>query len=67
MTAPSAIVVREEPAAEAPTRRVVYHKLDSGAYERKEQLWRQSIAGWHTTGTEVIATLRIDVPDEVAP
>jgi len=67
MTGPDAIVIREEPLADGSTRRTVYHKLESGAYERKDQLWRLSIEGWHTTGTEVIDELRIDIPDEVAP
>jgi len=67
MTAPNAIVVREEPLADGPTRRIVYHKRTDGRYERKDQLWRLAIEGWHTTGTEVIDELRIDIPDEVAP
>ena len=50
MTAPDAIVIREEVTA-GPTRRYVYHPLAAGGYERKTQLWRQATDGWHTTGT----------------
>ena len=59
MTHPDAIVIRER-HPEGPTRRLVYHRLATGAYERKEQLWRQSIEGWHTAGTEVIEALCVD-------
>jgi len=59
MTAPDALVIRES-VAEGPTRRYVYHRLHTGAYERKTQLWRQSIEGWHTAGTEVIEAVAID-------
>jgi hypothetical protein len=61
MTGPDAVILRER-VAEGPTRRVVYHPLETGAYERREQLWRQSIEGWHTTGTEVVESLAIDCP-----
>jgi hypothetical protein len=59
MTAPNAIIVRER-VAEGPTRRYVYHRLATGGYERKEQLWRQSIDGWHTSGTEIVTALCVD-------
>jgi len=59
MPAPHAIIVRER-RCQAPTRRYVYHALETGAYERKTQLWRASIADWHTSGTEVIDCVAID-------
>jgi len=59
MTHPNAIIVRES-VAEGPTRRYVYHRLHTGAYERKTKLWREAIAGWHTTGTEVVECVAID-------
>jgi len=59
MTHPDAIIVRER-VAEGPTRRYVYHRLATGAYERREQLWRAAKEGWHTTGTEVVEALTID-------
>jgi hypothetical protein len=62
MTHPNAIIVRER-VADGPTRRLVYHRLSTGAYERKEQLWRASIEGWHTAGTEVVETVAIDRPE----
>ena len=62
MTGPDAIVIRER-RPEAPTRRLVYHRLTTGGYDRKTQLWRQAIDGWHTTGTEVVTALRIDCPE----
>jgi len=65
MTAPDAIIVRES-VAEGPTRRYVYHRLHTGAYERKTQLWRQAIDGWHTTGTEIVEAITIDGVDASA-
>jgi len=62
MTHPNAIIVRER-VADGPTRRLVYHRLATGAYERKTQLWRASIAGWHTAGTEVVESVAIDRPE----
>jgi len=62
MTHPDAIIVRER-RCEAPTRRLVYHALETGGYERQTQLWRQSIEGWHTTGTEVVTALTVDGVD----
>jgi len=67
MTNPNAIVIREDPLADSPTRRTVYHKRTDGRYEAKQQVWRLAKDGWHTIGTEVIDELRIDVPDEAAP
>jgi len=58
MTAPDAIIVRER-RPRGPTRRVVYHPLATGGYERKEQLWRAAKDGWHTAGTEVVESLTI--------
>jgi len=52
-------VIRER-RPRGPTRRYVYHALETGGYERKTQLWRASIEGWHTAGTEVIAAVAID-------
>jgi len=65
MTHPNAIIVRES-VAEGPTRRYVYHALEPGGYERQTQLWRQSIEGWHTAGTEVIEAVAIDGVDASA-
>jgi len=62
MTHPKAIILRER-VAEGPTRRVVYHRLTTGAFERKAQLWRQAKDGWHTTGTEIVESLAIDAPE----
>jgi hypothetical protein len=62
MTHPNAIILRES-VAEGPTRRIVWHRLETGGFERKEQLWRAAIEGWHTTGTEIVETLRIDRPE----
>ena len=59
---PDAIIIRER-VADGPTRRLVYHPLTTGGYERREQLWRLSIEGWHTTGTEVVEELAIDAPE----
>ena len=59
---PDAIVIRGR-VVEGPTRRYVYHRLATGAYERKEQLWRASIDGWHTRGTEIIECVAIDCPE----
>jgi hypothetical protein len=65
MTHPDAIIVRER-RPRGPTRRYVYHRLHTGAYERKTQLWRQSIGGWHTAGTEVVEAVAIDGVDASA-
>lgn len=62
MTGPDAIILRER-VAEGPTRRIVWHPLTTGNYERREQLWRASIDGWHTTGTEIVEDLTIDTPE----
>lgn len=62
MTGPDAVILREQ-VAEGPTRRIVYHPLAAGGYERREQLWRAAVEGWHTTGTEVVAELAIDCPE----
>ena len=59
---PDAIIIRER-VADGPTRRIVYHPLTTGGYERREQLWRLSIEGWHTTGTEIVEELAIDAPE----
>lgn len=61
MTAPDAVILRER-VADGPTRRLVYHPLTSGGYERQEQLWRLAIADWHTRGTEIVKSLAIDCP-----
>jgi hypothetical protein len=59
VTHPDAIIVRER-RPRGPTRRYVYHALETGAYERQTQLWREAIEGWHTAGTEVIECVAID-------
>ena len=61
---PDAVVVRERPLEDDPTRRVVYEPREDGHFERREQLWRQSIADWHTTGTELIADVTIGRPED---
>jgi len=58
MTHPDAIIVRER-RPRGPTRRLVYHALETGGYERQTQLWRQSIEGWHTAGTEIVTALTV--------
>jgi len=62
VTHPDAIIVRES-VVEGPTRRYVYHRLHTGAYERKTQLWREAADGWHTAGTEIVAAVAIDRPE----
>ena len=62
MTGPDAIILRER-VADGPTRRIVWHPLTAGGYERREQLWRLSIEGWHTRGTEVVESVRINCPE----
>jgi len=59
VTHPDAIIIRER-RPRGPTRRYVYHALETGAYERQTQLWRQAKEGWHTAGTEVIECVAID-------
>jgi len=59
VTHPDAIIVRER-RPRGPTRRLVYHALATGGYERQTQLWRQSIEGWHTAGTEIVTALCVD-------
>lgn len=63
MTHPDAIVIREAPLADSPTRRRVYTPRSDGRYELAVELWRLSIEGWHTTGTETIDELHIDAPE----
>jgi len=58
VTHPDAIIVRER-RCEAPTRRLVYHALETGGYERQTQLWREAVDGWHTAGTEVVTALTV--------
>ncbi|RAW44069.1 hypothetical protein DQW50_16220 [Halorubrum sp. 48-1-W] len=58
-------MVRERPLEDGPTRRVVYERhAVPGHYERREQLWRQSIGDWHTVGTELVADVTIERPEE---
>jgi len=59
VTHPDAIIIRER-RPRGPTRRYVYHALETGAYERETQLWREAIEGWYTAGTEVIDAVAID-------
>jgi len=59
VTHPDAIVIRER-RPRGPTRRYVYHALETGGYERQTQLWREAADGWHTAGTEVIEALAVD-------
>jgi hypothetical protein len=56
---PESIVVTER-RTDAPTRRVVYEPRTPGGYERRAQVYRLSIEGWHTRGTEVVAEVVID-------
>jgi len=61
---PEAIVVTER-RPEAPTRRVVYERHDlPGHYERREQLWRTALGDWHTVGTELVADVTIERPED---
>ena len=62
MTGPDAIILREQVRA-GPTRRLVYHPLAAGGYERKTQLWRLAIKDWHTTGTEIVEEIVINRPE----
>jgi hypothetical protein len=59
MTHPDAIVIRER-RPRGPTRRLVYHALSTGGYERQTQLWREAADGWHTAGTEIVTALTVD-------
>jgi len=61
MTHPDATIVRER-VADGPTRRIVYAPRDAGGYLRREQLWRESLGRWHTTGTEIVTDLTIERP-----
>ena len=56
---PDAVVVRER-VVDGPTRRIVFEPRSDGRYERREQLWRQALDGWHTTGTEIVDTVAIE-------
>ena len=56
---PEAVIVRERVTG-GPTRRIVFEPRSDGRYDRREQLWREAIAGWHTTGSEVVETLAIE-------
>ena len=60
---PKAIVVRETPVGAGPTRRIVFEPRSDGHYERREQLWRETIAGWHTTGTELVSDIAVERPE----
>jgi len=59
VTGPEAVVVTER-RHDAPTRRIVYEPRDPGGYDRRAQLYRLAIEGWHTTGTEIVADVVID-------
>jgi len=52
------IIIREEPP-EGPTRRRVYEPSAVG-YTLTVELWRLSMADWHTTGTEQLESLAIE-------
>jgi len=56
---PEALILRER-VLDGPTRRIVYEPRSDGRYERREQLWRQALDGWHTTGTEIVETLAVE-------
>jgi len=56
---PEAVILRER-VLDGPTRRIVYEPRSDGRYERREQLWRQALDGWHTTGTEIVETLAVE-------
>lgn len=60
---PDAAIIREVPVGDGPTRRTVYRPRTGGRYEREEQIWRASIADWHTVGTELLDELCVDVPE----
>ena len=51
------IIVREAPP-EGPTRRRVYEPATVG-WTLTVELWRLSMADWHTTGTEQLESLAI--------
>jgi len=57
---PNAVIVREEPAAAGPTRRTVYEPRDDGRWQRRVELWRAAIDGWHTTEEGVVDRLAIE-------
>jgi hypothetical protein len=38
----------------------VYEPRAAGGYERRAQLYRLSIEGWHTTGAEIVADVVIE-------
>ena len=57
---PEAIVIRETPAGDGATRRIVYEPTALGHFERRTQLWRQSIDGWHTTSSAVVAGVTVE-------
>ena len=59
MVARNAVVVTER-RPEAPTRRIVYEPVAAGNYLRREQLWRESIEGWHDVGCEEVVA-RVEV------
>ena len=52
------IIIREAPP-EGPTRRRVYEPSAVG-WTLTVELWRLSIKGWHTTGTEQLQSLAIE-------
>ena len=56
---PEAVILRER-VVDGPTRRIVFEPRSDGRYERREQLWRQALDGWHTTGTEIVDTVAIE-------
>jgi hypothetical protein len=53
MVAREAVIVTER-REDAPTRRIVYEPIKADNYLRREQLWRESIAGWHDVGCEEV-------------
>jgi len=57
---PDCIVVRLEPV-DGPTRRLLIHpRLDGWELER--QWWRNSLAEWQTTDTELLVDVVVNSP-----
>jgi hypothetical protein len=53
MVARNAVVVTER-REDAPTRRILYEPIETRHYLRREQVWRESIEGWHDVGCEEV-------------
>jgi hypothetical protein len=53
MVAREAVIVTERREG-APTRRLLYEPIREYHYLRREQVWRESIEGWHDVGCEEV-------------